>query len=145
MSLIQTLIKWKGLYSVLVSLGWVCVSHTQVCPTLWNPMDCSPPGSSVQAIFQTRILEWIAIPFSKRSSWPRDQTWVSCFVGRLFTIWATRGCYYINIVEGRAETGRSGVWWEPASWFADGGLSAESSHGRELIESKLSCLFLKWH
>ena len=63
---------------------------TQSCPTLCNPMDCSPPGSSVHGILQARILEWIAIPFS-RSSWPRDPTWVSCIAGRFFTIWATRG------------------------------------------------------
>ena len=53
-------------------------------------MDCSPPGSSVHGIFQARIVEWVAIPFSRGSSWPRDQTWISHFVGRFFTIWATR-------------------------------------------------------
>ena len=41
-------------------------------------MDCSPPGSSVHGILQTRILEWVAIPFSRGSSWPRDRTQVSC-------------------------------------------------------------------
>ena len=50
----------------------------QSCPTLCNPMDCSLPGSSVHGIFQARILEWVAISFSSGSSWPRDQTWVSC-------------------------------------------------------------------
>ena len=54
-------------------------------------MDCSPSGSSVHGILQARILEWVAIPFSRRSSWPRDPTWVSCIAGRFFTIWATRG------------------------------------------------------
>ena len=44
----------------------------QLCPTLWDPMDCSPPGSSVYGIFQAKVLEWGAIAFSKRSSWPRD-------------------------------------------------------------------------
>ena len=53
-------------------------------------MDCSPPGSSVRGILQVRILEWVAIPFSRGSSWSSDQTWVSWIVGRLFTIWATR-------------------------------------------------------
>ena len=47
---------------------------TQLYPTLCNPVDYSPPGSSVHGIFQARILEWVAIPFSKGSSWPRDQT-----------------------------------------------------------------------
>ena len=66
----------------------VCVWITQSCLTLCNPMDCNPPGSFVHEIFQTRILKWIAIPFSRGSSWPRDQTLVSCIAGRFFTIWA---------------------------------------------------------
>ena len=50
----------------------------------------SPSGSSVHGIFQARILEWVAIPFSRRSSWPRDRTRVFSIEGRFFTIWATR-------------------------------------------------------
>ena len=46
----------------------------QSCPTLCDLMDCSPPGPSVHRIFQTRILEWVSISFSRGSSWPRDQT-----------------------------------------------------------------------
>ena len=53
-------------------------------------MDCSPPGSSVHGILQARIVEWVVIFFSRGSSWPRDQTWVSCIAGRFCTIWATR-------------------------------------------------------
>ena len=53
-------------------------------------MNCSPPGSSVHGILQARILEWVAIPFSRRSFWPRDWTQVSCTAGRFFTIWVTR-------------------------------------------------------
>ena len=50
----------------------VCVwTRTQSCPTLCDPMCCSPPGSSVHGIFQARILEQVAIPSSKGSSWPR--------------------------------------------------------------------------
>ena len=48
----------------------------QSCPTLCDPMDCSPPGSSVRGILQARILEWIAMPYSKGSSQPRDRTQV---------------------------------------------------------------------
>ena len=62
----------------------------QSCLTLCDHMDCSPTGSSVHRIFQARILEWLAISFSRRSSWPRDQTQVSCIAGRFFTIWATK-------------------------------------------------------
>ena len=53
-------------------------------------MDCSLPGSSVQWIFQAIVLEGIAISFSRWSSWPRDQTWVSRIIDKRFTIWATR-------------------------------------------------------
>ena len=62
----------------------------QLCLTLCNPMDCSLPGSSVHGIFQARVLEWVAISFSRGSSWPRDRTWVFHIIGRHFTIWATR-------------------------------------------------------
>ena len=53
----------------------VKVLVTQSYPTLWDPMDCNPPGSSVHGILQARILEWVAFPFSRGSSQPRDQTW----------------------------------------------------------------------
>ena len=59
-------------------------------------MDCSLPGSSVHGIFQARILEWVAISFSRRSSRPRGWTRVSGIVGRCFTIWATRE---VNIIK----------------------------------------------
>ena len=62
----------------------------QLCLTLCDLMDYNPPGSSIQGILQARILEWVAIPFSKGSSQPRDRTWVSCIAGRFFTVWATR-------------------------------------------------------
>ena len=112
-------------------VGKVCVLGfvAQLCLTLCDPTNCSPPGSSVhedspskntgvgchallQGIFPTQelnpglpycrqilyclshqgspwILEWVAYPFSRGSSWPRDQTGVSCMAGRFFTSWAT--------------------------------------------------------
>ena len=51
--------------------------HAQSCLTLCDSMDCSPPGSSIHGIFQARILEWVAIPFSRRWSQSRDRTHVS--------------------------------------------------------------------
>ena len=63
---------------------------TQSYPTLCDPMDCSPPGSSVHGILQARILEWVAISFSRGSSQPRDRTQVSHIAGRCFNLWATR-------------------------------------------------------
>ena len=57
---------------------------------LCDPMDSSLPGSSVHGILQARILEWVAIHFSRGSSQPRDRTQISCIAGGFFTIWATR-------------------------------------------------------
>ena len=57
----------------------------QSCPTLCDPMDCSPPGSSVHGTSQARILEWVVISFSRGSSQPRDQTLVYRTAGRFFT------------------------------------------------------------
>ena len=74
--------------SITYSHKWVLVA--QSCLTLCNPMDCRPPSCSVHGILQARILEWVTIPFSRRSSWPRDQTWVFSIEGSFFTIWATR-------------------------------------------------------
>ena len=61
----------------------------QLCLTLSDHVDCSPQASSVHGTLQARILEWVAISLSKRSSKPRDQTQVSCIAG-FFIIWATR-------------------------------------------------------
>ena len=63
----------------------------ELCPTLCDPMDCSLPGASVHEILQAGKLEWVAMPFSRESSWPKDQTLASYIAGRFFTIWATRG------------------------------------------------------
>ena len=58
----------------------------QSCWTLCKSVDSSPPGSSVHGILQVKILQWVAIPFSRGSSQPRDGTWVSCIAGRFFTV-----------------------------------------------------------
>ena len=60
-------------------------------------------GSSIHGILQARILEWVAISFSRESSQHRDWTQVSCTAGRLFTVWATRGSYCKEI-------------WVPKNW-----------------------------
>ena len=67
----QTTVQWLRSLSSLCSVTWSCL-------TLCDPIDCSPPGSSVRGIFLVRILEWVAISFLRGSSWPRDWTWVSC-------------------------------------------------------------------
>ena len=68
----------------------VKVNASQLCPALCDPMDCSLPGSSIHGILQTRILGWVAIPFSRGSSRPKDPTQVSHTAGGFFTIWTTK-------------------------------------------------------
>ena len=75
-------------------MGTTCVVKrksevSQSCLTLCDPVDCSLPGSSVHGIHQARVMEWVAISFSRGSSQPRDRTRVSLTAGRRFTIWAT--------------------------------------------------------
>ena len=81
---------WPGQAIKLLFSEKVKVSVTLSQLTLFDSMDCSPPGSSVHGILQARILEWVAIHFSRWSSQSRDQTHISCIAGRSFTIWATR-------------------------------------------------------
>ena len=68
----------------------------QSCPTFYDPKDCSPAGFSMQRNFQERIVEWLAISYSRGSSWHRDWTQASCTACRFFTIWATLSNKWIN-------------------------------------------------
>ena len=74
-------------------------SFTWKCPTLCDPVDCSPPGSSVHGILQARILEWVAISFSRGSSQPRDRIQVSHIAGRHFNLWATREAHSPEVTD----------------------------------------------
>ena len=78
---------------------WLCewrnvklLSRVQLFET---PMDCTLPGSSIHGIFQARVLERVAISFSRGSSQPKDWTWVSCIANRCFTIWVTREPWWL--------------------------------------------------
>ena len=83
----------------IVFIKWRTESEVaQSCPTLCDPMDCSPPGSPVYGVFQARVLEWDAISFSRESSQHRDWTWVSWTAGGLFTVWATRIFYLMKLL-----------------------------------------------
>ena len=98
----------------LLSMGWHRVDHdwsdlaaaaaaavlvSQLCLTFCDPTDCSLLGSSVHGILQARILEWVAFPFSRGSSQPRDRTWVPCIAGRFFTVWPTgKSLYFRQII-----------------------------------------------
>ena len=101
---------WYHLYCCLVA---------QLCLTLCDPMDCSLPGSSVHGILQARILEWVAISFSRGSSRPRDWTQVSRIAGRLFNLWAKLlACYrrifyyfqWITSLKRKNRWGPRGLW-----------------------------------
>ena len=71
----------------------------QWCQILCDPVDCSPPGSSVHGVSTARILEWVAMPSSRGSSQPRDRTQVSRIADRFFTIWATREAHLCNNIK----------------------------------------------
>ena len=95
---------WTGRPGVLLFMGSQIVGYDWVTDLIWfnyywsavtlcDPMDCSPPHSSINGIFQAGVLEWVAISSSRRSSQPQGWTWVSCMVDRRFTIWITREVY----------------------------------------------------
>ena len=93
----------------------------QSCLTLCNPVDCGLWGSSVHGIFQARILEWVAISFSRGSFQPRDWTQVSHTVGRHFTVWATKEVQVSKTNDKRAKEGqvsetRHRVWLFATPW-----------------------------
>ena len=93
---------WHWLHEKEVEVSKVA----QSCPTLCDPKDCCLPGSSVHGIFQARVLEWVAIPFSRGSSWPRDWTYISyisALAGKFFTTsatWEAQGSLcYVTIIQ----------------------------------------------
>ena len=87
----------------------VCVLVIQLYLTLHNPMDYSLPGSTVHGIHQARILEWVVIPFSRRSIGSRNWTQVFCTAGGLLTVWATRDSQFM--VWNHLKTINSNAWW----------------------------------
>ena len=94
-------------------------SVVQSCLTLCDPLDCSPPGSSIHGILQARVLEWVAISFSRGSSRPRDQTQVSHSVGRCFNLWAT-SVLYLTLM----------LWkWFPVHWESTSGYTESTGGG----------------
>ena len=84
------LMRWMKLEPIIQSKVNQKVLVAKSCLTLCDPMGCSPLGSSIHGISQARILEWVAISFSRESSQPRDRTRVSHSAGSFFIVWATR-------------------------------------------------------
>ena len=79
----------QAILTRLTCVGVTLVIYHLVIPTLCDTRDRSPPGSSVRGILQVRIPEWVAVPFSRGSSWPSEWTRVFCIAGRFFTTSAT--------------------------------------------------------
>ena len=81
---------WGLMLSCLLLVHYCCCCLVaKSCPVLYDPLDCSPPGSSVHGILQERILVWVAMPSSRGSSQPRNWTCLSCITGGFLTLWAT--------------------------------------------------------
>ena len=100
-------IRWPASASIL-SMNKCVVLVAQSCLTLCDPMDCRPPRLLCPWDFPARILEWVAISFSRGSCQPSDGTWVSCTAGRFFTNWATREApiFRVNFLS-------DGLVWSP--------------------------------
>ena len=90
--LLNTLdVRWHTMkWFKFLLMKWRSEVKSLSCVQLCNPMDCSPPGSSIRRILQARVLEWVAISSAGGYSRPRGWTRVSCIAVRHFTIWATR-------------------------------------------------------
>ena len=88
----EVLIFWALLSLSSCHKEEMCVHECSVVSVISNslrPMDCGPPGSSVQGVLQASILAWVAMLSSRGSSWPRNRTCISCIAGGFFTHWTT--------------------------------------------------------
>ena len=111
----------------------------QSCPTLCNPMDCSLPGSSLHGILQGRILEWVAIAFSRGSSWSRDWTHVCCDSWWILSLLSHQGMPASTKTEiSRARDSRKGT----LMGGKDGGLSPWLLVLQTELDFPLSCPYL---
>ena len=109
---------YKSLQNYRIFFSFKETKVTQLCLILCNLMDYNPSDFSVHGILQARILQWVAIHFSRGSSWPRDQTQVSHIAGRFFTIWTTR-CHIIhcyNVWHIHRASSTTNVHW--SCWFS---------------------------
>ena len=104
---------WRDAYLGL-RLTYIYCVYAQLLSHVWlcDLGDCSPSDSSVHGISQARILEWVAISFSRGSSWPRDQTLVSCIASGFFTDWVTREGLQRH--EGKYFSAHLGLWYQLA-------------------------------
>ena len=146
-----------GLWRTLFLLCVCMFSVTQSCLTLWDPVDYSPPGSSVHGIFQARILEWVAISFSRGSFQPRDRNCVariSC-IGRwiLYYCTAWEAHFILHLVEKwrdgiktaaqwRTQGRTMRTWVAHLSWSHITTLGQEGGHLQDHVPA-VSILYVK--
>ena len=131
--------KWcRKLYSRVLVCVSVCVLVTQLCPNLCNPMDCSLPGSTVHAILQARILEWVAIPFTRGFPQPRNWTRVSCTVGRFFT--EPSGKPTLSSMRSKliTYTGFLKLWYENAPFYVFHTPASQLPHSGHILGKDVS-------
>ena len=123
-ALLQGIFPTQGLNASPTLAADAAAKSLQLCPNLCDPMNCSPPGSSVSGILQERILEWVAMPFSRGSSQTRDQTYLS----------------HISLVAGRFFT-TSTTWEAPFNWqYRKPSLPPPNSY-RALCLTQAPCTF----
>ena len=119
---------WWGKWEFTSSIFWFQWSRglwiaqcimlaAQSLLTLCDPMDSSWPGSSIHRILQARILEWAAISFSRRTSQPRNRTWVSCIAGRFFFFFFNHLCHQGSPVNSTQSGGCFDVHKTPQSYY----------------------------
>ena len=120
-------------------------------------MDCSRPGYSVHGVFQARVLEWVAISFSRRSYWPQDRTPVSCIAGKFFTAWATKeapktSASITNLYSPRLAWAEKGLWGKHrgdgcpdllGAWVPTSSLPCMDRRAWEVLHG-LHCLLPAW-
>ena len=136
----------------------MCARLLQLCPPLFDPIDCSLPGSSVHGILQARILEQTVMPFSRGSSRPRDWTQVFHIAGRFFTMWARREALSLGIFPScwknlqwlpilhswKVKSHTDPMWSVPKSlsWSLSLRSTLCLSHTETLISSNVLCFLL---
>ena len=140
----------------MVLLSIVCalllvINCSVAAHSFLDPMDCSPPGFCIHEILQSRILESVAISFSREASQPRDRTHVSCFAGRFFTIWAIRevsvcalesnkiGPFLLN-----CSTLFIYFFFETNNWFKFSKLASWTENKRK-TNAVLGCMLVSYH
>ena len=109
----------------------------QSCPTLCDPVNCSLPGSSVHGILQARILQRVAISFSRGSSRSRDRTRVSRIAGRCFNLWATREAHIIHV--------KNIIWYLSFSvWLTSLNIIISRSRSIHITANGIISFFFLW-